>query len=63
MAAYPNKLILVVSDHVYYCKSLIFGGYVILAIFAVKAKRAKIEVRQYFMQLNEAQTDEYFFLI
>ena len=42
-----------------YCKTLIFGGNVILAILAVKAKSAKIYIRQYYMQLNEAQTDEY----
>ena len=42
-----------------YCKTLIFGGNVILAILAVKAKIAKIYIRQYYMQLNKAETDEY----
>ena len=38
------------------CKKLIFGGYLILVILAVKAKSAKILVHQYCMQsLSEAQ--------
>ena len=41
-----------------YSKILIFGSYVILAILAVKAKSAKVQVCQCYMQLNEAQTDE-----
>ena len=33
-----------------YFKTLIYGGYLILAILAVEAKRANILVRQYYLQ-------------
>ena len=40
-------------------KTLILDSYAILAILAVNAKSAKINVRQYYMQFNESQTGEY----
>ena len=48
----------------HYCKTLIFRGYLILEILAVKVKSAKILAREYYMQsLSEAQIkrelDEY----
>ena len=39
-----------------YCKTLIFGGNLILAILVVKAKSAKILIHQYYTQsLSESQ--------
>ena len=39
-----------------YCKTLIFGSYLILAIFAVKTKSAKIKIRQYEHSLSSQLT-------
>ena len=45
-----TEMVLVVTKFFTYCKTLVFGGHLVLAILAVKAKNAKIKVRRYYMQ-------------